>query len=374
MDNFDPSIAFSRNLGWTTAIEQQALANKRVAIAGVGGVGGHYCEVLARLGVRKFNIADFDQFELANFNRQNGSGLSTIGRSKIDVIKKRILDINPTAEIRVFEEGILPTNINEFLHEIDLYLDGLDFFVLTQRVLLFRRLHELNIPALTVAPVGMGAALIVFNSTSMTFEKYFGFDENTPDPEKAVRFLVGLAPTLPSRHYQADSSYSNFLTKKVPSLPMGCYLCAGVAGTTALKILLQRGPIKGAPWSLHFDAYLQSYTKRYTWLGSANPIQKIKLIFLRKMLLTYNREKRVSVKLAGHLESTPVEVINVSRGGLAIATTLATDLPELSKIRVKINPSEFIDLKVKKAWSTDHKAGLQIISAPHEWAEYVSQF
>ena len=73
---FDYHEAFSRNLGWVTEAEQETLRNKRIAIAGMGGVGGSHLLTLTRLGIGAFNLADFDQFELANFNRQAGASVS----------------------------------------------------------------------------------------------------------------------------------------------------------------------------------------------------------------------------------------------------------------------------------------------------------
>lgn len=78
---FDYGIAFSRTLGWITGDEAQ----KRVAVAGLGGVGGHYCEVLARLGIGAFTVADFDRFGIENMNRQAGASMETIGEPKADV-------------------------------------------------------------------------------------------------------------------------------------------------------------------------------------------------------------------------------------------------------------------------------------------------
>lgn len=285
MEKFNYSEAFSRNLGWLTSAEAELLRSKTVAIAGAGGVGGQYCEVLARLGVSRFHLADPDSFEQVNFNRQNGSGMSTVGRKKLEVIKERILDINPEAKITLFHQGVQKENIGEFLTGVDLYLDGLDFFVLDLRLWLFREMRQRGIPAVTIAPVGMGAALTVFTKDSMPFEKYFGYTEEQSTTEKAMRFMLGATPTLVQRHYQADRSRVDFDAKKVPSTAAGVYLCAGVAGTMAIKILLGRGPVSVAPWSLHYDAYLQTYKKRYTWGGFANPLQKLKLIILRKIIL-----------------------------------------------------------------------------------------
>ena len=83
---FDYDEAFSRNIGWLTAAEQTLLRGKRVAIAGLGGVGGAHVLTLARLGIGAFNLADFDAFALPNFNRQAGAVVSTLGRAKTDVI------------------------------------------------------------------------------------------------------------------------------------------------------------------------------------------------------------------------------------------------------------------------------------------------
>lgn len=67
---FDYATAFSRNIGWVTEQEQAELVSKRVAIAGLGGAGGSHLLTLTRLGITKFNIADADEFEAVNFNRQ----------------------------------------------------------------------------------------------------------------------------------------------------------------------------------------------------------------------------------------------------------------------------------------------------------------
>src|SRR4051812_32777998 len=83
---FDYDRAFGSNIGWVTGSEQALLRNKRVAIAGLGGVGGVHLLTLARLGISNFVIADLDRFELHNFNRQIGATTHTIGRTKVEVL------------------------------------------------------------------------------------------------------------------------------------------------------------------------------------------------------------------------------------------------------------------------------------------------
>src|SRR5437879_10357941 len=95
---FSYEEAFGRNLGWVTAAEQQILRGKRVAIAGLGGVGGSHLLTLARLGIGAFHIADFDRFELANFNRQAGATMASLGRPKAETLAAMAREINPTLD------------------------------------------------------------------------------------------------------------------------------------------------------------------------------------------------------------------------------------------------------------------------------------
>lgn len=125
---FDYHDAFSRNIGWVTEAEQEKLRNCRVAIGGLGGVGGVHLLTLARLGIGRFTIADFDVFEMANFNRQVGARMSTLKRPKIDVMAAELRDINADAELRCCPAGINTESLDDFLDGVDVYVDGLDFF------------------------------------------------------------------------------------------------------------------------------------------------------------------------------------------------------------------------------------------------------
>ncbi len=89
--------AFCRNLGLISPTEQQRLRNSRVAIAGMGGVGGIDMVALARMGIGKFTIADPDVFEIRNSNRQYGAMRSTNGQAKAEVMRNIVHDINPEA-------------------------------------------------------------------------------------------------------------------------------------------------------------------------------------------------------------------------------------------------------------------------------------
>lgn len=249
------NTAFSRNIGWITQDEQATLRTKRIAIAGMGGVGGSHLLTLTRLGIGAFYIADFDVFELANFNRQAGARMSSVGKPKVDTLAEMALDINPDLDIRRFPEGIKPDNIEQFLDGVDLYVDGLDFFAVTARRMAFAACDRLSIPATTAAPLGMGTALLNFMPGQMTFEQYFRM-ENQSEEEQLRRLLMGLAPQALHAQYLVDPSTIDLANHKGPSTPMGCELCAGVVGSQALKILLGRGEVLAAPQGLQFDAFM----------------------------------------------------------------------------------------------------------------------
>ncbi|NML24952.1 ThiF family adenylyltransferase [Zoogloea dura] len=275
--------AFARNIGWVTETEQTALRGKRIAIAGVGGVGGVHLLSLARLGIGAFHIADMDTFDLVNFNRQAGAMMSTLDRPKADVMAEMARDINPELDIRVFGSGVDAANLDAFLDGVDLYVDGLDFFAFQARRDTFRACWERGIPAVTAAPLGMGTAVLSFLPGRMSFEEYFRLDGCDED-EMAVRFLLGLSPAMLQRGYLADPSRVDFVARRGPSTIAACQLCAGATATESLKILLGRGEVMCAPWGYQFDAYRNRYVKTWRPWGNRNPIQQIGLAIARRQL------------------------------------------------------------------------------------------
>lgn len=301
-DDFDYSRAFARNLGWVTEAEQAMLRRKRIAVAGMGGVGGSHLLTLARLGVGAFHLADFDRFELANFNRQAGAMLSHLGQPKVEVLAGMAQDINPELDVRQFPQGIDAGNLDAFLDGVDLYVDSLDFFAVEARRMVFAACAARGIPAVTAAPLGMGVAFLAFMPGQMTFEQYFRM-EGCDESEQLLRFLVGLSPAMLQLPYLAEKGRVNLDGHEGPSTAMACELCAGVASANALKILLNRGHVVAAPWGLHFDAYRNRMKKTWRPWGNANPLQQLMIAIARRML------KRPAVTTEPALLSSPIERI-----------------------------------------------------------------
>jgi molybdopterin/thiamine biosynthesis adenylyltransferase len=279
---FNYDAAFARNVGWLTQVEQRTLRTKRVAIAGLGGVGGAHLMTLTRLGVARFAIADFDRFDIANFNRQVGATTASLGRPKTVVLAEQVRLVNPEADIRIFEDGVTGENVADFLREVDCYVDGLDFFAFSARELVFGACARLGVPAVTAAPIGMGAAVLNFLPGRMTFEEYFRLADCS-DTEKAVRFLAGLTPAMLHRGYLQDPSRVDLNAGFGPSTAMACQLCAGAAATETMKILLGRGRVLAAPWGFQFDAYTCRFKKTWRPGGNANPIQRVMIGVARRL-------------------------------------------------------------------------------------------
>ena len=105
----------------------EKLQNSRVAIFGVGGVGGYVCEALVRSGVGHFDLIDNDTVSLTNINRQIIALHSTIGKLKVDVMKERMLDINPDVDVSVHPCFYLPETADQFdFSNYDYVVDAID--------------------------------------------------------------------------------------------------------------------------------------------------------------------------------------------------------------------------------------------------------
>ena len=282
--------AFARNLGIISEAEQEVLRRSRVAILGLGGVGGIHLATLARLGVGGFRIADGDAFETANINRQYGACAATLGRNKTEVMAELAKQLNPGVEIAAFPEGVSARVLDAFLEGADLVIDGVDFFAVDVRRQVFRRARERGLHVVSAGPVGFGAALLVFSPSGMSFDDYFGLRDDMSWEEMVAAFAVGLAPAGWHVGYM-DLSRVDLEGRKAPGLASACALCAGLAATEVLKILLKRGRLLAAPHYLQLDPYLLRWRKGYMAFGGRNPLQQLKRRLLLRKVRSLSRER-----------------------------------------------------------------------------------
>lgn len=132
------------------------LHNKRVAIFGVGGVGGYVCEALARSGIGQFDLFDDDEVCLTNINRQIIATIPNVGKSKVDVMAERIRHINPKAIVNKHKVFYLPENKDQFpFEDYDYIVDAVD--TVTAKLTIIEEAVKTHTPI--ISSMGMGNKL-----------------------------------------------------------------------------------------------------------------------------------------------------------------------------------------------------------------------
>lgn len=131
----------------------ERLKNARVAVFGVGGVGGYVCEALVRSGVGSFDLVDDDKVCLTNLNRQIIATRSTVGKYKVDVMKERMLDINPDVQVETYKCFFLPENADDFpFAEYDYVVDAVD--TVTAKIELVMKCQSMGVPIISSMGAG----------------------------------------------------------------------------------------------------------------------------------------------------------------------------------------------------------------------------
>lgn len=281
---FDYGEAFSRNLGLIDAACQASLRDATVCIAGMGGVGGDYVASLARSGVGKFKLADFDQFELANFNRQYGASMSTLDRPKVEVMAEVVRDINPEAEVAQFPDGLTEDNLDRFLDGADVVIDAIDLFAPEWHRRLINAATERGLISLAAVPVGFGAGMVAFGPGGMSFDRYFAWDDSASPAAKTLRLALGFAPAGFHLGY-LDADSVSLQEKRGPSSVAGCKMCAAMVTTQAVMALLWRKELRLAPWYTHIDVRRNRMRHARLRAGNRGLLQRLKLHFAGKKYL-----------------------------------------------------------------------------------------
>ena len=129
------------------------LSQSRVAVFGIGGVGGYTVEALARSGIGELDLIDNDSVSLTNINRQIIATHNTIGEFKVDVMKKRILEINPNIQVKTYKTFFTSQNSNEFtFNKYDYIVDAID--TVSSKIELVIKANEVNVPIISSMGAG----------------------------------------------------------------------------------------------------------------------------------------------------------------------------------------------------------------------------
>lgn len=284
--NYDYDLAFSRNLGFVSKEEQKLISKITIGIPGMGGVGGYHLHTLARMGFKNFHIADFDYFDVHNFNRQIGAKISSLGKSKVEVMKEMILDIVPDGTVKIFPDGVNEKNRDEFLKGIDYLVDGLDVYVIRERIALFDLALSRGIPVLTAGPIGMGTCILTFSPHGMTFSDYFCINESMSDNDLLAHFIAGINPRPVFQKYLKYKDEIDMNAGRAPSLHVGVLAATTTIGAEIFKLVLKRGEVKFAPRSTQYDFYFCKSKSNFLPFGNKGIFQRILIWYLKKMFLS----------------------------------------------------------------------------------------
>lgn len=262
----DPKL--SRNFGFWSADEQQALLSADVALAGVGGDGYLLGLSLVRMGVGRMRIADPEVFELENFNRVPGARHANLGRPKVDCFVEDAVDINPALKLEVFEEGVTEDNLAEFLGGADLVIDESELTKIEIGVSIADAARMAGIPNLHVMNIGFAAQVTSFHPTrTPTLRDMIGVSEDTP-VEEIARCGLKLASVLPflPPYLDEDVFIAAAGGAPLPSIVQGVNLASALGASQAFLHLTVGADGSRRPEPLWFPdiLYIDSLTGQST--------------------------------------------------------------------------------------------------------------
>lgn len=236
---------YERNLYYVTAQEQEALKRTKIFLGGAG-IGSYIAEAILRVGIENITIADGDKVELSNLNRQNYTS-KDIGHYKAEVLSRRLLDINPNANIKYHTEYINKENVHDMVQGADLAINALDYQ--TDIPFVFDSMcKEKGIPVLHPYNLGWAAMVIVVSPESDGFIPQDNIDCNHFEikvVEKAITAVRPYENTDWLEKVLKNYKQSGMRTSP-PQLVTGCQLAAALSTALIFKLITGK-PIKTYP-------------------------------------------------------------------------------------------------------------------------------
>jgi molybdopterin/thiamine biosynthesis adenylyltransferase len=195
-----------RNLGWLgdslaeQRERQERLRDATIGIVGTGGIGGAVATRLVRMGARHLKLADPDDFDITNIQRQLGASVETVGRNKAEVVAELALELSRDADIEVYPQGITPECAEHFMAGCDYVMDQMEFFQVKNRYALHRafRASDRCKFMFKIPTVSHSVFVFTYTKDSMPIEEVYGLAEDAPMDEYAIRRLMErIMPELP---------------------------------------------------------------------------------------------------------------------------------------------------------------------------------
>ena len=270
MFNYDES--FGRNIGIISSDEMEKLRHTKIAILGVGGVGGRYAEALVRLGCENLLITDVALFDPPDLNRQFSSNMKTMDRSKVECVAEAIKEINPTVQLKQYYDGVTLENYKEIVDWADLVMDAIDVTAGNVKQKLNQYAYETGKPVVSNYLVGQGSICLVFDKEyGISFDQYFGLDENETQETFFQKLAKGVYPN-PTSDIHYTRAVEELLAGKghIPSSTANSYV-AGALGVMAVRgVIFKRPKIPYAPYYQQIDLFdMKYYIEQYNCQASS---------------------------------------------------------------------------------------------------------
>lgn len=243
---------FLRSIGIFTEEQLLKLKSTRVAIGGLG-LGGTVFLNLVRMGIENFHIADPDIFERTNINRQRLAKETTIGLRKDDCSLAEARAINPNVNVRLFREGVKPSNLNKFLSGVDWVVDVVDVFAMEDKLALNTEAHRRGLPVASCATLGFSGSVVIFNKDTPSFANLTGISTENSYEENLSRFLRFICPEVPDYMWgQLVKALDR--SGYVPFVTPGGEISAAITASEIAKNIVGLGKTVIAPYGVFVDA------------------------------------------------------------------------------------------------------------------------
>jgi molybdopterin/thiamine biosynthesis adenylyltransferase len=256
-----------RNLGWMGDTEeewranQEALRDATIGIAGTGGIGGALAIRLVRMGARHIKIADPEDFEMSNIQRQAGASLDTIGRNKAEVVGEQAFALTRDADIEVFPQGLNDETAEEFVAGCDIVTDQIEVFEWDAKYALHSAFRKSDAVMYSVATLGHGSLVHKYKPDSMSIEELYQIPKGTRQAPDSARMLAAQAPWRILPPYPKVESILRWGIEEgiVPIFGAAPATCEGVLVECICREVMDlpgavEFPVR--PGYAYFDAYL----------------------------------------------------------------------------------------------------------------------
>lgn len=251
---------FERNRGLIPESLQDALWNARVAVAGVGGVGGRLATRLAAVGIGHLVVADLDDFSVTNVNRQEGASFATLGQPKTEVIGSLIHSISPEARLTIFDRGIDADNLGAFVDSTAIVFDATDYTTPGVGLGLAQTARRVGVPMATGVELAFGAYTMWFHPTKgRRYEHFLGIPaETSPDALASGMVAVEFRRWIPHVPNYVNPGVLQAVSSgelAAPAIAPGVDLCSAMLTSLAIELIAGKTSQRPYPHIQHIDVH-----------------------------------------------------------------------------------------------------------------------